>query len=90
MHDDERLLSRIREGDGESFGVLYDRTRGFLLSCVILPAAYVDTPDLAIVFLLLSCVAFGVYTSNHWAITQTLAGPLPSNSGLTVPVRAVD
>jgi RNA polymerase sigma-70 factor (ECF subfamily) len=37
MDDDERLLSRIRDGDGESFGVLYDRTRSFLLSCVILP-----------------------------------------------------
>ena len=37
MDDDERLLSRIRQGDGESFGVLYDRTREFLLSCVIVP-----------------------------------------------------
>lgn len=35
--DDERLLRAIRDGDGESFGVLYDRTRGFLLSCVIAP-----------------------------------------------------
>lgn len=35
--DDRRLLGRIQEGDGESFGVLYDRTRGWLLSFVILP-----------------------------------------------------
>ena len=35
--DDERLLRAIREGDGESFGVLYDRTRGFLLDAVIRP-----------------------------------------------------
>jgi predicted MFS family arabinose efflux permease len=26
--------------------------------------------------LLLGCLGFGTYTSNHWAITQTLAGPL--------------
>ncbi len=36
-HDDHDLLQRIQGGDGESFGVLYDRTRGWLLSCVILP-----------------------------------------------------
>lgn len=38
MDDDDRtLLGRIQDGDGESFGVLYDRTRGWLLSFVILP-----------------------------------------------------
>lgn len=37
MNDDRELLERIRRGDSESFGVLYDRTRGWLLSCVILP-----------------------------------------------------
>jgi RNA polymerase sigma-70 factor (ECF subfamily) len=38
MDDDDRtLLGRIQDGDGESFGVLYDRTRAFLLTCVILP-----------------------------------------------------
>ena len=35
--DDARLLSRIQQGDAESFGVLYDRTRGWLLSFVIVP-----------------------------------------------------
>lgn len=35
--DDRRLLEAIQKGDGESFGVLYDRTRGFLLFAVILP-----------------------------------------------------
>jgi MFS transporter, ACS family, D-galactonate transporter len=49
---------------------------GLALACVILPAAYVEASETAVVFLLLSCVAFGLYTSNHWAITQTLAGPL--------------
>jgi RNA polymerase sigma factor (sigma-70 family) len=38
MHDDdERLLERIREGDGESFGLLYDRTRDWLLDFVVRP-----------------------------------------------------
>ena len=37
MDDDERLLDAIRRGDGESFGVLYDRTRGFLRDAVIAP-----------------------------------------------------
>jgi len=38
MSDDDReLLERIQQGDGESFGKLYDRTRGWLLSLVIVP-----------------------------------------------------
>lgn len=38
MSDDDReLLERIQQGDGESFGTLYDRTRGWLLSLVIVP-----------------------------------------------------
>lgn len=35
--DDQRLLERIQQGDGESFGVLYDRTWRWLLSCVVTP-----------------------------------------------------
>lgn len=34
---DEELLRAIQGGDGESFGLLYDRTRRFLLSCIIRP-----------------------------------------------------
>lgn len=39
MHDDDdgRLLARIQRGDAESFGVLVDRTRRWLLTFVILP-----------------------------------------------------
>ena len=35
--DDARLMERIRQGDGESFGLLYDRTWRWLLSSVIRP-----------------------------------------------------
>jgi MFS transporter, ACS family, D-galactonate transporter len=48
---------------------------GLLGSTIILPVAAVRDPAAAIVLLYLSCMAFGTFTSNHWAITQTLAGP---------------
>jgi RNA polymerase sigma-70 factor (ECF subfamily) len=35
--DDRELLERIHRGDAESFGTLYDRTRGWLLTFVIAP-----------------------------------------------------
>jgi hypothetical protein len=38
--------------------------------------AVVHSHTLAIALLLVSCASFGTFTSNHWAITQTLAGPL--------------
>jgi predicted MFS family arabinose efflux permease len=50
-------------------------TCGLACSTVILPVAVVESRNTAIALLLLSCAAFGCYTSNHWAMTQTLAGP---------------
>jgi MFS transporter, ACS family, D-galactonate transporter len=49
---------------------------GLGFSTVILPVAVVRDPRVSIALLFVACVAFGAYTSNHWAITQTLAGPL--------------
>ena len=49
---------------------------GLGFSTVILPVAVVRDPTASIALLFLACMAFGAYTSNHWAITQTLAGPL--------------
>ncbi|MDE3166464.1 MAG: MFS transporter, partial [Acidobacteriota bacterium] len=48
------------------------------LSCtiVILPMATVRDSRIAVTLLLAACVSFGIYASNHWAITQTLSGPL--------------
>lgn len=47
---------------------------GLLLSTVSVPAAMVSDLKVSIALLCLAYVAFGMYASNHWAITQTLAG----------------
>ena len=48
-----------------------------LLLCagLMLPAALVADSRFASAFLIASCVSLGIFTSNVWAITQTLAGP---------------
>jgi len=48
-----------------------------LLMCagLMLPAALVADSRFASGFLIASCVSLGIFTSNVWAITQTLAGP---------------
>jgi MFS family permease len=48
-----------------------------LLLCagLMLPAALVADSWFASGFLIASCVSLGIFTSNVWAITQTLAGP---------------
>src|SRR5437867_247587 len=47
-----------------------------LVACALLmlPAALSPDPWLSLGFLIASCVSLGIYTSNVWAITQTLAG----------------
>ena len=42
---------------------------------LMLPAALVSDSWFASGFLIASCVSLGIFTSNVWAITQTLAGP---------------
>lgn len=49
---------------------------GLGLSTVIMPVAVVRDINVSIALLFASCMAFGIYVSNHWATTQTLAGPL--------------
>ena len=49
---------------------------GLSFSAIILPVAVVESASASLVLLFLACIGFGTYTSNHWAITQTLAGPL--------------
>ena len=48
---------------------------GLTLATVIVPVALVDDTYLAMGLLILACLSFGIYASNLWAITQTLAGP---------------
>lgn len=49
---------------------------GLIGSTAILPVAFVHDLRFAFFLLLAACVSFGTYTSNHWVITQTLAGPV--------------
>ncbi len=48
---------------------------GLTLATVILPVAMVDSKDLSMALLFLACIFFGMWSSNHWALIQTLAGP---------------
>jgi MFS family permease len=57
---------------------------GLGCSTIILPVAVIQDRTISIGLLLLACVAFGTYTSNHWAITQTLAGPLAAGRWTSV------
>lgn len=49
---------------------------GLALSTTVLPVAFVESRNVSMIFLLAACLSFGIYVSNHWAITQTLAGPV--------------
>jgi MFS family permease len=48
---------------------------GLVCSTILLPVAIVEDTRVAIGLLILACMSFGIYASNVYAITQTLAGP---------------
>jgi MFS family permease len=48
---------------------------GLLLSAAALPAALVQNAQLSLWLIVLAYVAFGIFASNLWTISQTLAGP---------------
>ncbi len=48
---------------------------GLVLSSVLLMVPAIDDPGAAMAILIFACICFGMYTSNVFAITQTLAGP---------------
>jgi MFS family permease len=48
---------------------------GLLLSTVILPMAVIRDNAVAMPLLIAACAFIGMWSSNLWAITQTLAGP---------------
>ncbi|HZO52282.1 MAG TPA: MFS transporter [Bryobacteraceae bacterium] len=47
-----------------------------LCGAAIAPVAFVADARLSVALLTAACVALGMFSSNVWAITQTLAGPL--------------
>ncbi len=50
---------------------------GLVLASCLIPFSLVHgNPALALGLLALACTGQGAYASNHWAITQTLAGPV--------------
>jgi MFS transporter, ACS family, D-galactonate transporter len=49
---------------------------GLLFSCgFLLPAVLIREDILSNTLFTLACISFGLFSSNHWALTQTLAGP---------------
>src|SRR5262249_17941291 len=48
---------------------------GLAVSTIIVPVALIEDPTAAMALLMVACLAFGIYTSNLFAITQTIAGP---------------
>ncbi len=48
---------------------------GLLLATLIVPAGFAADPRVGFAFLLVACACFGFYSSNVWAISQSIAGP---------------
>jgi MFS family permease len=49
---------------------------GLGLATIIVAVTVVSDPTLSMAVLMLACISYGVFASSHWAMTQTLAGPL--------------
>ena len=47
---------------------------GLLLTAVLLPLVLIPRIELALTGLLVACFVYGIYASNLWALSQTLAG----------------
>ena len=48
---------------------------GLAAASTLIPFAFIGNLTAAIAVLIVACLGFGTYASNHWAISQTLAGP---------------
>jgi len=48
---------------------------GLVLSTLIVPVVVIRDPSWAMALLMLTCLCYGLFSSNVYAITQTLAGP---------------
>ncbi len=49
---------------------------GLALATIILPVSVISDPTASMTLLILACLAYGIFSCSHWAITQTIAGPL--------------
>ncbi len=49
---------------------------GLLMTTLLLPAGMAENDIVSGALFLVACFAFGFTTSNHWAVTQTIAGPM--------------
>jgi len=65
----------IRRGWSASKVRIRFATGGLLMSTLFVPAGFASTPGRAFFYLLLACAFFGFYSSNIWAISQSIAGP---------------
>lgn len=64
----------IRRGANPSFVRKAFVSSGLLLCTLLLPAFIIRNNNWSLVFTLAACLSFGLFSSNVWAITQTLAG----------------
>jgi len=48
---------------------------GLSLSTVVVMVVIVKGPLASMVFLMFACLAYGVFASSHWSISQTISGP---------------
>jgi MFS family permease len=67
---------KIARGRSATFARKICVCGGLLGATVIVPVSVIQHEATSIALLMLACMSFGVYTSNNWAITQTLSGPL--------------
>jgi MFS family permease len=69
----DRLIAR---GASTNFVRKLFTVSGLLLATLIVPAMLIKDNGLSLVLLTIAWSSFGIYSSNVWAVTQTLAGPL--------------
>jgi MFS family permease len=50
-------------------------TTGMLAGTLMFPAAIIPDQLLSMSLLIVACLGFGLFSSNLWAVTQTIAGP---------------
>jgi MFS family permease len=65
----------IRRGASASKVRIRFAAAGLLLATLIVPAGFSPNPAAGFACLLIACACFGFYSSNVWAITQSIAGP---------------